>query len=161
MKHFRKICVVSILILSACIGTSSGPKIEVQDAWARAVTGMENMGDSSQSGDEQQPMMGMNGAVYMVLHNNGDVGDKLLRVQGDVAQSIELHISEMDDGVMSMHPVEAIEVLPKEQVELKPGGYHVMLVGLKRDLNPGDQINLVLVFEKSGEIPITAEVRAP
>jgi copper(I)-binding protein len=133
----------------------------VQVAWARAVTGIENMGDSSQSGGQQQPMMGMNGAVYMVLNNTGNAGDKLLHVQGDVAQSIELHISEMKEGVMSMHPVEAVEVPAKEKVELKPGGLHVMLIGLKRDLNPGDQINLVLVFEKSGEIPITAEIRSP
>jgi copper(I)-binding protein len=153
--------ILCILILSACIGTPSGAMIEVQDAWARAVTGVENMGESSQSSDQKQPSMGMNGAVYMVLRNNGDAEDKLLYIKGDIAQSIELHISEMKDGIMSMHPVDGVEVPPKEQVEFKPGGLHVMLIGLRRDLNPGDQINLVLVFEKNGEIPITVEVRLP
>ena len=161
MNRLKLFSIFSVLILSACIGTPSGPKIEVTDAWARAVVGVENMGDSSQSSNQQQSMMVMNGAVYMVLHNTGDAGDKLLQVQGDVAQSIELQISEMNEGVMSMHPVDGIEVPLKEQVELKPGGLHVMLIGLKQDLNPGDQINLILVFEKSGEIPITVDVRVP
>jgi hypothetical protein len=67
----------------------------------------------------------------------------------------------MKDNVMSMSPVEAIEVPANGQVELKPGGYHVMLVGLKQDLKVGDIVKLTLVFEKAGRIDVEAEVKNP
>ncbi|MCK4899380.1 MAG: copper chaperone PCu(A)C, partial [Anaerolineales bacterium] len=54
-----------------------------------------------------------------------------------------------------------VDVPARGQVELKPGGLHIMLIGLSRDLKAGDQVSLSLGFEKSGEIKVEAEVRAP
>ena len=143
---------ISVFLVSSCAVGGGGSKIEVQDPWARAV---EGMADSDHAG------MGMNGAAYMLLRNEGDALDSLLRAESSVAQAVELHLSEMKDGVMSMHPVAAIEIPAHGQVELKPGSYHVMLIGLQRDLIQGEKFELLLVFEKSGEISIDVEVRSP
>ena len=62
---------------------------------------------------------------------------------------------------MRMVPVPRIEVHAGGPTELKPGGLHLMLVGLKRDLNPGDTITVRLRFETSSEITVTTEVRKP
>jgi copper(I)-binding protein len=97
----------------------------------------------------------------MVLRNNSAVADKLLRAESDVAGAVELHISEMQGEVMTMRPIEYVEVPANGEAELKPGGMHVMLIGIKHDLKPGEKVKLVLVFEKAGRIDVEAEVRAP
>jgi hypothetical protein len=63
------------------------------------------------------------------------------------------------DGVMSMHPVEAIDVPAGSEAVLKPGGLHVMLIGLTRDLKVGEKVVVKLTFEKAGERVVEAEVR--
>ena len=64
-------------------------------------------------------------------------------------------------GALSELPVADDNVPAGGQAELKPGGLHIMLIGLKRELNQGDAVRLILVFEKSGEIIVDAQVRAP
>lgn len=60
---------------------------------------------------------------------------------------------------MQMQPINRLEIPAQSTVRLAPGGYHIMLIGLNRTLNPGDSIRLKLGFEQSGEIEITAAVR--
>ncbi len=62
---------------------------------------------------------------------------------------------------MTMSPVEAIDVPANGQVELKPGGYHIMLIGLKQDMKVGDKIKLTLTFEKAGNVIVEAGVMEP
>jgi copper(I)-binding protein len=145
-----------VIGLAACTGVSSTPQIEVSGAWVRA-SGRSMEG--GQIGSMQiQPM---NSAAYMVLRNRGGTADKLVDVLSDVAEVVELHKSEMKDGVMTMNPVEFVEVPAGGQVEFKPGSFHVMLVGIKKELIPGDKVTLTLVFERSGEKTVEAEGRAP
>ena len=163
----RLLAVISIIVLSACgVNGNDGSKIEVQDAWVRAA------GTSSghaMSGEDQgvemsvttTPSMGDITAAYMTLRNLGNGVDRLLSARSDVAQAVEFHISEMENGVMQMRPVPYIEVPAKGEVELKPGGLHMMLIGLTHTLSPGEKTTLTLVFEKAGEITVDAEVREP
>ena len=65
----------------------------------------------------------------------------------------------MGGGMMGMQPVDEITIDADTTLELKPGGYHVMLIGLKQDLKVGDTIPVTLEFEHSGEVKVTAEVR--
>ena len=58
-----------------------------------------------------------------------------------------------------MQPVARLEIPAGGSVELKPGSYHIMLIGLKQDLKAGDTIEITLTFEKAGEVKVTAEVR--
>jgi copper(I)-binding protein len=100
-------------------------------------------------------------AVYMVIENTGDQPDRLLHAHCDVAGTVELHETKMEGGVMKMQPVDGIDIPAKGTVELKPGGLHIMLIGLTRDLNPGDEIGLELHFDKAGHVPVKAIVQKP
>lgn len=147
------LCVMLFTVLSACARGAPQNGIKVEDAWVRAVSVM--------STQNQGQMGGSMSAAYMRISNSGDNPDRLLKVSSDAATNVEMHISEMKDGVMTMHPVESIEVPARAQVELKPGGLHIMLIGVTRDLAPGEKVKLSLEFEEAGEIQIEAEVRAP
>lgn len=100
------------------------------------------------------------GGGYMSFTNAGPA-DKLVSVAADVSKSVELHTMTMDGDVMHMRQVDAIELATGAKVELKPGGYHVMFVGLKAPLKAGDKFPLKLKFEKAGEIEVTVNVEAP
>lgn len=100
-------------------------------------------------------------AVYLTIENTGDQPERLLHAHCDVAGTVELHQTKMEGGVMKMQPVDGIDIPAKGTVELKPGGLHIMLIGLTRDLNPGDEIELELHFDKAGHVPVKAVVQKP
>lgn len=119
--------------------------IEIVDPWARSST-----------------MEGGNSAIYMMLRNTSDTADKLIGVSGDIADAVEIHETTMDNGVMSMHPVEGgLEVPGKGSVELKPGSYHVMLIGLTKALKAGDMVTVKLEFESGASVELMAPVMDP
>lgn len=148
-----------VWLLSGCAGDSNNP-IQVRDAWVRAATSGEGV-----SHDSTQDMMdhsaGSNSAAYMIITNNRSDPDRLTRAESDIAHSTELHKSENVDGVMTMRPVNAVEIPAGGVAELQPGGIHIMLVGLTRDLKAGEKVQIILEFEKAGKIAVEAEVRAP
>jgi copper(I)-binding protein len=99
------------------------------------------------------------GAVYLNLENTGKTGDKLLAVASPAAQSAELHSMQMDGNIMRMREVGELELKPAARIAMQPGdGYHIMLLGLKQPLNPGQKIPLTLRFEKAGKVEIEAVV---
>jgi len=158
------VILISVVSLTACTsGVGTGASIEVRDAWARAAMAMDSGGHGAMGTQAAGEMegMGANSAAYMVLRNNGTTPEKLLRAESEVAEAVELHVSEMKGEVMTMRPVEFVEVPANGEAELKPGGMHVMLIGLQHDLKPGEMITLVLVFENAGRISVPLEVRAP
>lgn len=165
----RRINVAIILvglfaILTACAGAQEGPTMEINDAWVRSAStmaGMTEVTPESGMGHEGGMGMGFNSAAYMMLVNRGKTEDRLLRASSPVAQTVELHETTMTGDVMSMQQVNYIDVPAGGQVELMPGGLHIMLIGLNQDLNPGEKVPLQLVFENAGEINLDAEVRAP
>jgi len=114
------------------------PKIEVKEAWVREVPPTSSMS-----------------AAYMVIENKGDEGDKLIGASTNIAKVVELH--ETKDG--KMRRVKAIEVPAGKSVELKPGGYHIMLINLTKKPKEGEKVELTLKFEKSGEVKVVADVK--
>ena len=129
------------LLVVACI---PGGEVTIIDAWARPA----NQGDNS--------------AIYFKINNPGPRIDSLLEVQTDVAAQAELHESEMDDqGVMSMHHQNQIDIPPDSQVEFAPGGLHVMLLDLKQDLRVGDTIQVSFKFQNSDEITLNIPINQP
>lgn len=156
--------ILFVLYITAC-GRESDPNIQVEDPWVRAALKMElqdESGDSSSSEDDvESHMSGANSAAYMTITNQGGQSDRLVSAKSDIAQAVEIHISKMVNDIMTMHQVEGVDLPAGGQVELKPGGLHIMLIGIKEDLNAGDHVMLSLGFEKSGEIIVEAEVRAP
>ena len=85
---------------------------------------------------------------------------KLVSVTSSAAQSVEMHASEQSQGVMHMHALEAIALPAGQRVELKPGGFHIMLVGLTRALGAGDTVPLTFTFEDRNGKRTSMEVRA-
>lgn len=102
---------------------------------------------------------GAMGAMYMTIRNPSSTPDRLIKAQSDVSKVVELHNVAMKDGVMSMYPVEAIDIPANGEAVLKPGSFHVMLIGLNRDLVAGDTMTVTLTFEQAGEITLQAPIR--
>lgn len=101
------------------------------------------------------------GGAYLSVRNAGAAGDKLVSASAEVAASVELHEMKMDGTVMRMREVSAVELPAGQAVELKPGGLHLMLMGLKAPLKQGDKFPLKLKFEKAGEVTVTVNVENP
>lgn len=100
-----------------------------------------------------------NSAAFMTIHNAG-AADRLVAAAADVSERVELHTHMMEGDVMKMRQVEAIEVPAGGMAELQPGGFHVMLIGLKAPLKEGESFPLTLTFEKSGEMTLEVTVEA-
>ncbi len=90
-------------------------------------------------------------AAYVSIMNHGKTSDRLLEVTSALAKKTELHIMEMNNGVMKMRQIEGgINIPAGKTVQLAPGGYHVMLMGLKAPLKAGESFEITLVFEHAG-----------
>lgn len=101
-----------------------------------------------------------NGGAFLSLANQGG-DDKLVAASADVAANVEVHQMAMDGNVMRMRQVDAVPLPAGKTVLLAPGGYHVMLLGLKAPLKEGDKFPLKLSFEKAGEVTVTVNVEGP
>ena len=140
----RSIALASVLLTafaSAAIAQTKPSPIVVENAWARATPGTTKTG-----------------AVYLTVVDHGTASDRLVGVASPVAARAELHSMSNDNGVMKMREVDAIPVKPGTPTELKPGGYHIMLVDLKQPLKEGDAFPLTLRFEKAGSIAVSVKV---
>ncbi len=98
--------------------------------------------------------------AFMSIENQGKEADRLVGATSPVAGLVQIHEMAMDGAVMTMHAVKGIDLKPGATVELRPGGYHVMLEDLKQPLKQGDQIPLTLTFEKAGSIEVRVKVEA-
>jgi copper(I)-binding protein len=89
---------------------------------------------------------------------------RLVGVESDAAKHVEVHEMAMQDDVMKMRQVPAIDLPAGQAVELKPGGYHVMLIDLAKQITPGDHVPLTLIVEDAKQqqhrVPVQAEARA-
>ena len=138
------ILMIMVLSTSALAGDERTGEIHIMQAWARATAG-------------RVP----NGVAYMMLKNKGSEPDRLIGASSPVAKRAGLHTSRMEGGMMKMVPVTAIEVGPGGSAMLKPGGLHVMLMGLKAPLKEGETFPLTLTFERSGAVTIDVAVKKP
>ena len=98
----------------------------------------------------------MGGGGFMTLHS--ERADRLLGGTTPLADRFELHSMTMQGDVMQMRQVEAIALPAGQKVELKPGGLHVMLIGLKQPLALGSKVPVTLRFERAGEVKIEMTV---
>ena len=98
------------------------------------------------------------GAAYVSLMNHANEADRLVAVSSPVAAMTHLHKSEVVDGVMKMQSVDGLEIPGHGMLEMKPGGYHIMFMGLKQPLKAGEEIDLTLRFEKAGELAVKVPV---
>lgn len=127
-----------ILLATACSGDGT---IEIADA---------RLGEP----------VGPNAALYFTA-SGGDESDRLLGARAAVAAEVQIHETTTgEDGTMSMRPVDGLDIPTDGELVLEPGGYHLMLVDVER-VEAGDEIDVTLIWENSGEMTITADVVAP
>lgn len=144
---FRRI-LLGLALLGAFTATAAAESfshgdITVTDPWARASAGPAR-----------------NGAAFLTIISGGDA-DRLVAASAPVAKKTELHTHLMEDGVMKMRPVEAIDVAAEEATVLQPGGLHIMFMGLHEPLTEGESFPLTLTFEKAGEMTVEVPVLGP
>jgi copper(I)-binding protein len=153
-----------VAALVACASKpSAGPQIRAEDVWSRPSVALAEMSDDASV--DNTPMDRANtgtGAVYMRLVNAGREADRLVGGQTEIAQVLEIHETTLDGDVMKMqHLPDGLEIPAEAQVELKPGSYHIMLIGLQRDLKEGDTFPVLLELDKSGTLTVQVQVRQP
>lgn len=101
------------------------------------------------------------GAGYMTITNAGTTTERLIGGTSEGSSSFEVHQMSMEHDVMKMRAMtNGIEIKPGQTVEFKPGGYHVMFVGLNKQLEAGQQIKAMLTFEKAGKVEVGFHIRA-
>jgi periplasmic copper chaperone A len=98
------------------------------------------------------------GVGYLVIENRGKVPDRLLGGSVEAAAGIEMHDTVVEDGVMRMRELKGVELPPGGFVEAKPGGRHIMFVGLSHPLAAGEKVRGALQFEHGGTIDVEFEV---
>lgn len=106
------------------------------------------------------PGLAQAGAAFMTLRNAGQTPDRLIKAEAPVSERTELHTVTRDGDVLRMRAVEAIDIPAGGEAQLKPGGYHVMFLGLKEPLKEGASVPLTLTFEKAGVVRVEVPVKA-
>lgn len=144
MRFLKSFCFILALGFPAVAGDqgmASSGDIMVHEGWARASLG-------------KAP----NSAAYMMLMNHGDAADKLTGATTPMAEKAELHHHIMEGDIAKMRQIDEILVQPGDAVTLEPGGLHVMLMGLKGELDEGSTLPITLIFENAGEITLDVPV---
>jgi periplasmic copper chaperone A len=101
------------------------------------------------------------GGAYFTIENRGTAPERLVSVTSEASPVSELHEMAMANGVMTMRPrADGIAIPAGSKVELKPGGLHVMLIGLVTPLVKGEKVKARLVFEKAGPVDVVFNVEA-
>ena len=143
----KSILLAAILVLTANAVLADDYKVgslEIKHPWARAT-----------------PKGAAVGGGYMTITNNGTTPDRLVGFSSPAAGKFEMHEMKMDNGVMKMRPLAGgLEIKPGQSVEFKPGGYHLMFMGLKQPFEQGKRIKGTLTFEKAGTVEVEYAVQA-
>jgi copper(I)-binding protein len=142
MKHMHWIALCAALVAGAAWAQKKGD-MEIDAPWTRATP----PGASVAGG-------------YAAIRNRGAAPDKLVAASSPAADHVELHTMAMQGNVMRMQQVKAFDVPAQGELALKPGGNHLMFIGLKEPFKEGAKVPVRLRFEKAGEVDIELSVGA-
>lgn len=117
-------------------------EVQVSNAYARAV-----------------PATQKNSGIFMTLMNKGHMEHAVVRASSKAAENVELHTHINDGGMMRMRPIDKIDVAAGGHTELKPGGLHVMLIGLTGSMEEGGMVHLTLEFEDGSSTMVMVPVK--
>ncbi len=136
----KALLTASLLLLSSNVWAAS---IAVEDAYVRLMP----------------PTQTVTGA-FMVLKNASDDDRAVVSAESDVADKVELHTHQHENGVMKMRQVDQIEVPAGGETVLKPGGFHIMLIGLKQPLTLGQMVEIQMNMDDGSSTQVHAEVKS-
>ena len=140
--HRHRRLLLSALVALPAIVLAAQDQIEVERAWSRPA------------------MQGRVGVAYLTIVDHG-AADRLTGVSSPVAEKAELHESFTEGGVAKMRPVASLAVEQSKPVVLAPGGYHIMLIGLRQPLKQGDVFPVTLNFVNAGQVTAQVSVGQP
>jgi copper(I)-binding protein len=132
--------IAAAALLLAVPAMAKAPAVKVE-GWARA-------GASSS-------------AAYLSIHNGQRDADRLLGAASPAARTVSIHNTVLDGGVMRMRSAGPLRIAADGRIAMKPGGMHVMLMGLKAPLRPGTRLPLTLRFERAGNVQVSLPVLPP
>ncbi|MGS4885170.1 MULTISPECIES: copper chaperone PCu(A)C [unclassified Roseibium] len=133
---------LSLVSMTAIAADYSAGSLELSNAWTRAT-----------------PPKAKAGGGFIEIVNTGTEADRLVAASSDVSKKVELHEMAVTDGVMKMREMEnGIEIPAGETVSLKPGGLHIMFMGLNQSFEEGTSVPVVLTFEKAGDVAVELPV---
>jgi hypothetical protein len=138
MKTIRNTVVAALLAVTA----SAWAQTTVKDAWVRATV-------------PQQKASGLFAQI------TSPAGGKLVSASSPVAGIVEIHEMKMEGDTMRMRAIDALDLPAGKIVDLKPGGYHVMLIDLKQQLKAGESVPVTLVIQNAAGQRETVEIKAP
>ena len=141
MVDRRAFAIVACLVVAGAALAQTN-ELDVTNAWARAT-----------------PAKAENGVAFLTIRTS--TPDRLVSVASPVAKKAELHTMEMAGMVMKMRPLAGLDIPAGQHVTLKPGGEHIMLMGLNGPLREGQSFPLTLTFEKAGAREVTVAVEKP
>lgn len=148
MKNIFRMFACAIALLAVLPASAPAQEVKAGDLvitqpWSRATPGGAKIA-----------------AGFLTIENKGAAPDRLVSVAGDVAGRVEIHEMAMNNGVMTMRPLDkGLAIEPGKTVKLAPGGYHLMLMDLKNQLKQGDNVPLTLEFEKAGKVALSLDVQ--
>lgn len=146
MNRSFRLILPAIVLMTAGSALAHGYKVgalSIQHPWSRETAVGQKVGGG-----------------FMVINNAGKAEDRLVSASTPVAEEVQLHTMTMDGGVMRMRQVEGGIVVPAQgKLELKPGSFHVMFMGLKRPLAEGERFPVTLRFQKAGAIKVDFAVQ--
>lgn len=143
VTSYCTVILVVVLLGAGCAAPGAGQALIVENPFARP-----------------SPSEGGNGGAFMTIVNAGRNSDRLVSATSAAAQTVELHETTEEGGVMKMRPVPGgFEVPANGRLELKPGGKHVMLIGIVAPLVADQEIEVTLNFEKAGAITVKVPVQ--
>ncbi len=126
------------LILPTAAGNAGNGTLVFEEPWTRAT-----------------PAGAKVGAAYLLIVNTGTAADRLVGASSPIAERVEVHTMTMSDGVMRMRRLDdGLAIAPQSLVELKPGGRHIMLIGLKQPIKKGETVPITLTFEQAGTVDL-------
>jgi copper(I)-binding protein len=137
--------VIAVCLLAPCARAEDVKvgDLVITEAWSRATPGGAKTGGG-----------------YLTIENKGAASDRLIGGSADVAGKIEVHEMAMNNGVMTMRPLDkGLTIEPGKTVKLAPGGYHLMMSDLKSPLKRGDKLPVTLEFEKAGKVTVSLDVQ--
>lgn len=136
----KYILVTSVMAFSAAAMAQS--TVDIKDPWVRATVAQQK-------------------ATGAFMHLTAKSDSKLVEAKSPVAGVVEIHEMAMDNNVMKMRQIPGLALPAGKTVELKPGGYHVMLLDLKAQVKEGDTVPVTLVFEGKDGKRESVEIKAP
>ena len=140
---FIILCLLFVPTLTGCQTPTSPNRPYITDIWTRPY----------------QAGAGLTTAIYLTIHNPTPAAIQLIGASTMSSDTVEIHQSALESGIMRMRPVSALTLAPESSLSFEPGQHHLMVKGLQRSLASGDSLTVTFRFSNGEAVPAVAHVK--